>query len=236
MDILYELKVLEINSYITNSLYSKSPEKKMKNRFLKSNIGFTLIELVVAITISVMIMGGVLGFLTKLQSDIVTSKQSTRVYTNLTDFMGVMRNFGKLYESGSVIVGGSGAYNAGLLIRPDQTSGVLIGVVEEKSGNLSKLDQNKDIYGKKVIAYQKLTASQIDSILVSTGSIYTVNFADEGLFRELTVTDLSITSYNSGSLFEYRGDIEFPFYEALIGKKRTDISPNVTSFSFTLDF
>lgn len=83
----------------------------MKNRFLESNTAFTLTEIVVAITISVIIMGGVLTFLLKLQHDIVISKQSTRVYTNLTDFVGTMRNFSKLYGSGSVIVGGSGAYN-----------------------------------------------------------------------------------------------------------------------------
>lgn len=93
---------------------------------MKSSAGFTLIELVVAITISVLIMGGVLGFLTKLQNDITISKQSTRVYTNLTDFMGTMRNFSKLYASGSVITGGTGGYNIGLLMRPDKTAGILI--------------------------------------------------------------------------------------------------------------
>lgn len=83
----------------------------MKNSFMKSGAGFTLTEIVIAITISVIIMGGVLGFLTKVQNDIATSKQSTRVYTSLTDFMGIMRNFSKLYGSGSVIVEGTGVYN-----------------------------------------------------------------------------------------------------------------------------
>lgn len=200
--------------------------------------GFTLIEIVVAITISVLIMGGLLGFLTKVQSDIVLSKQSTRIYTNLTDFIGVMRNFGKLYGSGSVIVQGTGVYDVGLFMRPDKTSGVLVWVVEQKDGNLSKLDpvSNKGIYGKKVIAYQKLTAGQISSILASTGSVYNVNFSDEGLFKELTMTDLSIVPYNSGSLFEYKLDVETPFYEALQGRQRADIAPTVTTFSFTLDF
>ena len=62
-------------------------------------------------TISVMIMGGIIGFLIKLQNDILLSKQSTRVYTSLTDFIGVMNNFGKLYASGSVVVEGTGTYN-----------------------------------------------------------------------------------------------------------------------------
>lgn len=83
----------------------------MKKSFMRRTVGFTLIEIVIAITISVMIMGGVLGFLTKLQNDILLSKQSTRVYTSLTDFIGVMNNFGKLYSSGSVVVEGTGMYN-----------------------------------------------------------------------------------------------------------------------------
>lgn len=83
----------------------------MKNRFRESRIGFTLIEIVVAITISVIIMGGVMTFLTQLQDDIVVTKESTQVYTNLTNFMGVMRNFSKLYGSGNIITSGTGVYS-----------------------------------------------------------------------------------------------------------------------------
>lgn len=110
--------------------------------------------------------------------------------------------------------------------------------MEEKSENTSKLDpiSNKNTYGKKVIAYQKLTASQIDSILSDTGSVYGIEFADEGLFKELTVTDFFITPYNSGSLFEYTFDIETPFHEALNGQSRDIAIPSITTFSFTLDF
>lgn len=200
--------------------------------------GFTLIEIVIAIAISAIIMGGVLVFLMKLQNDIVMSKQSTRIYTSLTDFMGTMRNFSKLYGSGSVIVEGTGIYNVWLLMRPDKASWVLIWVVEEKKGNLSKLDPtaNKNTYGKKVVAYRKLTAWQISSILSNTGSVYDVEFTDEWLFKELTVTDFLITPYNSGSIFEYRLDMETPFYEMLQGQSRDSVVPNTTTFSFTLDF
>ena len=127
---------------------------------MKKN-GFTIIEIVIAITISLLILGGVLVFLQKLQSDILTSEQTTRVYTNLSDFMGTMKNFSKLYESGSIIADTSG-YDTVLLMRPDKTSGVLVGVVEQgNSGSTSRLDPlaNKNVYGKKIIAYQRLTAS-----------------------------------------------------------------------------
>lgn len=211
----------------------------MKKNVLTFKRGFTLPEIVVAITISVMIMGGIFGFLTTLQNDIVQSKQVTRVYTNLTDFIGTMNNFNKLYSSGSVIVGGSGVYNVGLLVRPDKSAGVLIGVVEQKSGNtVFQLDPpaNKNIYGKKVIAYQKLTASQISFILASTGSVYTTDFSNEGLFSDLSVTDFSITPYNGGKLLEYTFQVETPFYENLVSRQRTGIEPDVTVLPFTLDF
>lgn len=66
-------------------------------------------------------------------------------------------------------------------MRPDGTSGVLIGVVEEKNDGISKLDpvSAKETYGKKTVAYRNLTASQIGSILVSTGSVYDIDFHDE---------------------------------------------------------
>ena len=96
--------------------------------------------------------------------------------------------------------------------------------------------ENKNIYGKKILAYQKLTAGQISSILSGTASIYDVPFSDEGLFRELPVTDFFITPYNSGGIFEYSFRVEAPFYEGLVGKSRQEIQPSVVTFSFTLDF
>ncbi len=201
--------------------------------------GFTLVEIVVAVTISTIIMGGVFIFLTKLQKDIVLAKESTRVHLWLTDFMGAMQNFRKQYGTGMVAVGGSGVYNAGLLTNKEKTSWVLIGVVsDESTNNNSKLDPiaNKGIYGKKILAYQKLTANQVNSILSDTGTVYDVKFSDEWLFKNIPMKDFSIKSYNSGSLFEYRIDVETPFYEELNGKNIQDIEPDVVSFSFTLDF
>ncbi len=210
----------------------------MKKNTITFKSGFTLPEILVAITISVMIMGGIFGFLTSLQKDILQSKESTQSYTNLTDFISTMNNLNKLYSSANVIVSGSGVYNVALLTRPDKSAGVLIGVVEQKIGNTSRIDPvaNKNIYGKKVIAYQKLTASQITSILASTANLYTIDFSDEGLFKSLPVTDFFITPYNAGKILEYTFFVEIPFYENLIGKQRGNIEPEVTILPFTLDF
>lgn len=204
----------------------------------KNTIGFTLTEIVVAITISVIIMGWVLTFLTKLQDDIVIAKQSTQVYTNLSDFIATMQNFSKLYSSGSIIVWTDSDYNAAILMKPDKSAGVLIGVVEEKNGGLSKLDPvaNKSTYGKKIIAYQKLTAGQISSILTTPTNAYNVVFSDEWLFKNLMATTFLITPYNGGAIFEYNIKLETPFYEELNGQLRTNIDPKITTFPFTLDF
>jgi hypothetical protein len=161
------------------------------------------------------------------------------VNTELTDFMAVMRNFSKLYDSWSVIVEGSGSYGAALLMKSDKSSGVLIGIVKDGgSWSLSKLDApgDKNIYGKKVIAYQKLAPTQITTVLANTGSIYDINFYDEGLFKHLLVTDFSIIPYNSGSIFEYTLKIEVPYYPKFEGMSRLDADLPVSMFSFTLDF
>lgn len=210
----------------------------MQKNIPLSSSGFTLPEIIVALTISVVIMGGLFGFLTSLQKDIFQAQQTTQVYTQVTDFIGTMDNLKKLYASGTILVNDSWSYNVALLMSPDKLTGVLIGVIEEKPGNFFRLDPlvNKNIYGKKVIAYQKLTASQITSILASTGSVYTIDFWDEGLFKNLPVTDFLITPYNGGKIFEYTFHVETPFYEHLSGRLRNDINPEVTTLSFTLDF
>ena len=110
---LYIIHILRIRKQ--KIVYSILLKKKMKKK------GFTLVEIVVAITISSIIIGGVFVFLTKLQKDIVLAKATTRVHTNLTDFMGTMHNFEKLYSSGHIIANGSGTYNVGLLTNPGNT-------------------------------------------------------------------------------------------------------------------
>lgn len=201
------------------------------------NKGFTLIEIIIAITISVIVMGGVFTFLTRLQSDIIASKQKTAVYTNLSDFIGTMRNFTKLYESAGLVVDGTG-YDVMMMVKRDKTAGVLIGVVAQGTGSISRLDPiaNKDTYGRKVIAYQRITGSQITSILANTGSVYTIDFADDGLFKDLTVTDFSIIPYNAGSIFEYKISVEIPYYEKLAGQLRIALPQIMTTMPFTLDF
>lgn len=211
----------------------------MKNSFTKLQNGFTLIEIVISITISTIILTGVMMLLLKIQTDIITSKQSTNVYTDLTEFTATMRNFSELYESGSIIVSGSGAYNVALLMRPDNTSGVLVGVVKKSTPwSLSRLDQSKDTYGEKIIAYRKLTSSgQVNAILADTGSIYNVDFFDDWVFKNLLASNFSITPYNSGTIFEYSIDIEAPYHPSLEGASRKFFDSSlVNTFSFTLDF
>ncbi len=98
----------------------------MKNISQDHNRGFTLIEIIIAVTISTIIMGGVLVFLIQIQKDITTSKQSTRVRTSMTDFIGTMNNFKKIYPETTIISTASGTYNVGLLTNPKKTSGILL--------------------------------------------------------------------------------------------------------------
>ena len=98
----------------------------MKNVSRYRYHGFTLMEVIIAVTISTIIMGGVLVFLIQVQKDITISKQSTKVRTNITDFISTMNNFKKIYPETTLLVGGSGAYNVGLLTNPQKTSGILL--------------------------------------------------------------------------------------------------------------
>lgn len=221
----------------TKNIHNERPVSRETGLRFRNTLGFTLIEIIVAITISVIVMGGVFMFLTRLQGDIIASKQKTAVYTNLSDFIATMRNFTKLYESAALVVDGTG-YDVMMMVKRDKTAGVLIGVVAQGTGSISRLDPiaNKDIYGKKVIAYQKLTTWQIDSILANTGSVYTIDFADDGLFKDLTVTNFAVVPYNAGSIFEYKISVEIPYYEKLTGQLRSTIPQIMTTMPFTLDF
>ncbi len=103
----------------------------------RSKRGFSLVELVVAVTIAGLIIVGVSVFLTRVNTDIVTSTIRSKIYTDLSLFLDRTTELRRSYPQTTLIDYGTGAYDAVMLTNSGRTAGVLIGVVDRSPGSLS---------------------------------------------------------------------------------------------------
>ena len=203
-----------------------------------TNRGFTVLEIVIAMTISVMIMLWLSFFISEINSKIISSQNKWNIYTGINDFIdkvGVKKN---LYWS-STILDQNQNYNALLMTNSSLNGGILIGVVNnnKNSPNYLKLDPiwNYHIYDNKVLGIRQLTQSQISEILANSGSIYNIAFFEDNLFPNLFVKSFNLLGYNSGAIVETK----LTFYESLapgyLWKKLGEL-PEITNYDITLNF
>jgi prepilin-type N-terminal cleavage/methylation domain-containing protein len=73
--------------------------------------GFTLVEMIMAIAISTMIIGGSTFFILKTNSDAQVSKSRTVVHTEISKFIEKMNQIRNSYSSGTILIQNSNGYD-----------------------------------------------------------------------------------------------------------------------------
>lgn len=197
-----------------------------------------MLEIVIAMSISVMVMLWLSFFISEINSKIISSQNKWNIYTGINDFIdkvGVKKN---LYWS-STILDQNQNYNALLITNNTLNGGILIGVVNnnKSSSNYLKLDPiwNYHIYDNKVLGIRQLTQSQISEILANSGSIYNIEFFEDNLFPNLFVKSFNLVGYNSGAIVETK----ITFYESLASGylwKELESVPEIRNYDITLNF
>lgn len=205
---------------------------------MRNNRGFTVLEIVIAMTISVMVMLWLSFFISEINSKIISSQNKWNIYTGINDFIdkvGVKKN---LYWS-STILDQNQNYNALLMTNNSLNGGILIWVVNnnKSSPDYLKLDPiwNYHIYDNKVLAIRQLTQSQISEILANSGSIYGIEFFEDNLFPNLFVKSFNLIGFNSGAIVETK----ITFYESLAQGylwKELEELPEIKNYDITLNF
>ncbi len=168
---------------------------------------FTLMEMVISITISALIIGGSSYFILKTNSETQTAKNRTKIHTEMTTFIEKMNYLRGNYSTGGILIDNMYGYDTLVLTNSGQTSGVLIWVV-----NLASLDTNDgakldplawfSTYDNKVIGIQELTNSQLTSVLSVPSNAYNITFQSDRYYSWLHAQWFSATTYNSGSIIE----------------------------------
>lgn len=191
--------------------------------------GFTLVEMLIAISITTLIISGISIFLTKVTDSIFESQNKTKISVSLSDFVEKMNSIRTRFASGSII--DTSGYDVLLFTNTGGTAGALVGVVSYNnslSGYLLDTNTPFEKTNPKLLGIQDLTMSQVAQVKTGTGaSAFTVPFQVDSIYTPLVAKTFSATPYQSGTIL----DIDLELYNTLAPEKSSD-----ESSYFRLDF
>ena len=218
-------------------------KKKMRQNWLnlKRNQAFTLVEMVVSVSISTLIIAGASYFVFKTSNEAQTSKNRTQIHVDVAAFAEKMNASRIKYASGTVIIDTLSGYDVFLATNTGATNGVLVGVVSLKTPdsnwNFNLAATGSEVnYEKRALAVEELKQSQIQAILADPQKVYTITFQPDSIFTALNAQDFSATPYQSWSLFEMNFPVYDRFLDGYAWKPVDSISSEIVTLPFNLVF
>lgn len=172
----------------------------------KVNKWLTLVELVVAITISAIILLFLMNFIAWVFNEITYSKNKTKIITQIYEASDTIKELKQKYNSWSILIdNASWTWSDILLFRTWswETEKKWFIVAMVSNDNL-KIDWswNVDIVWDKVLAYKKLSKKELDDLEVDSNKVYDFKFNRDKLFSDIKLKDFQVEKYNSWAIFE----------------------------------
>lgn len=165
---------------------------------------FTLVELIVSILISVLLLGGILFFLTDTLTGLSKSNYNTQFLSQIYTLRDRLWNgnmeilIDNLSWSGSDVM---------LVEHSDGSWWVIFGIVDRSNLRLSWTGLY-DIYHESLLWYRSVSAASITSLRLNPLEVFNLDFFPDKIIPNTYVRDIQVSSYNSGSLH----DINFTFF------------------------
>ena len=191
---------------------------------------FTLVELMVSITISVLLLWGVFYFMSETILGISRSSAQSKF---LKDFYG----FTTIFDTGNLEVlhdYETGSFDVGILKSLDNQNWLLIWVVDKNTLRLS-LTWSVNTYHDNALWYRSLSSSEIANINVDPNIVYNYNFFGDKLFTRFNMQDFQLLEYNSWSTVEMNLFISPSFDPNYVGQEWSSL-PRDEIFKYSLVF
>lgn len=181
----------------------------------KTKKWFTVIELVVAITISATILIFVMSFIASTFSEISYSNKKTQLLVNLYDFENKIKNIREKYLSWTILIdNNSWTWSDIILIRTQawetNESWYLIAQIEKDT---LKIDPNSNIdnINEKYLALRKVNSLELNELIWNPSKVYDYNFNLDEIFEKVLLKDLQAVEYNSWTILEIEMDINLNY-------------------------
>lgn len=191
---------------------------------------FTIVELMVSITISVILLWGIFYF---MSDTILGISRSSAQSSFLKNFYG----FTTILDTGNLEILHNYTdewFDVAILKSVDGLSGVLIWVVDRETLKLTPV-LNWNIYHNSVLWYRALSENEIMNIDSDSSIVYDYDFFPDKLFNTFNLRNFQLESYNSWSTVEMVLDI-FPYYNPNFKGQDWLTLPQDEIFTYSLVF
>jgi len=148
-----------------------------------NKLGFTFVELIVSITISVIILWGVFYFLANMINDLSFSNKKSNILSSFYTLWTKVNNYRNIFLSGWLAIDSSFLTWSDVVIlkNNDNSYGVLFWVVNK---DIMKIETPLDYlkYNDKTLGFRELTAEDLSGITSDVNTIYGLSFQGDKLF------------------------------------------------------
>lgn len=197
---------------------------------------FTLTELIVAITISVIVLIFTFQFVADIVNNLATTNKKSEVLDDLGEFNIMINNYKRAFPNVYILSDfpDQGGYDIIIMENIKWDTGLLLWVID---ANTKKLIRNVSYpyYGKKVLWMRYLTEENLNDIGGSSDIIYDYSFYDDKIFEDLVIKDFQANIYNTWSILNIDTTILIYYNSGLDGIERKNISQN-DMYKVNLDF
>lgn len=196
----------------------------------KNTIAFTIVELMVSITISIILLWGIFYF---MSDTILWISRSSSQADFLKDFYG----FTTALDSWKLEILHDYTwewFDVALLNAPDEMSGILVWVVDAATLRLIPAIRG-NIYHDSVLWYRSLSSAEMAAIQIDTNIVYDYDFFSDKIFDTFNLRNFQLESFNSGSTLEMRLDI-FPSFNTNYIGQDWSLLPQDEIFTYSLIF
>ncbi len=162
------------------------------------HVWFTLTELVIAISISALVLIVIFNFVADTVSQLADTNKNTRFLSDFSRFTSRLNTYANTFLSGSILIDQPENVGHDVLVfyNPEQTSWVLWWVVD--AWNYKLLDNNKiDTYQDAVVWYRLLSDSELTALLADTTLAYGYDFFGDKTFDDFKIHEFQAEYYNN---------------------------------------
>lgn len=165
--------------------------------------GFTLTELVIAVSISAIILIFIFNFVADIIGTLSYTKKKAWVFSSFYEFNAVIDNYKSSFPQINIFVNvSSNIWNDVIIFRNIQgTHGIMLWVVDKASMKLAK-NSTYPFYTEKILWYRELTDANITEILWDANKIYEYKFFQDKVFDDLLVKSFQAEIYNTGAILD----------------------------------
>lgn len=193
----------------------------------RSQMWFTLIELIIATMLSTIILGWVFFFLSDTLDALADARNTSQVLYELQSFTTLFSE-----QNTQILDFWPNSYDVAILKSDSSPGWILVWVVDWQS-RLMAAQWSQTTYSNTVLGYRNLSESELVNISSNPTVVFTYNFFPDKLYTNLHVRDLQMQHYNTWDLLDFNISLS-PYYIADFAGQPLNTLPieDVSQYSF----